>query len=202
MRESCREIVTMCPADSKRRPRCCRGLICRGCPGKLWRQPLAFLYSLSISSMSARNCTSRDRLAFFFDADRIDRDERRRRPGVGHGGSLPRRPPASRMIRGDRERDLLTLRCPRSMRLASSISPSRVSSGTVPISRKYMRTGSLVLSPKSCARSSSANSSPSSSFLVELELRFLENFDTGGVEIRQADHRVPARSRYRREEVR
>ena len=37
---------------------------------------------------------------------------------------------------------------PRSMRLASSISPSRVSSGTVPISRRYMRTGSLVLSLK------------------------------------------------------
>jgi hypothetical protein len=33
---------------------------------------------------------------------------------------------------------------PSSMRLAISISPSRVSSSTVPISRMYMRTGSVV----------------------------------------------------------
>ena len=50
---------------------------------------------------------------------------------------------------------------PRSMRLAISTSPSRVSSGTVPISRRYMRTGSLVLSRVPGVRSSSAPSSPS-----------------------------------------
>ena len=50
---------------------------------------------------------------------------------------------------------------PRSMRLAISTSPSRVSSGTVPISRRYMRTGSLVLSSVPGVRSSSTPSSPS-----------------------------------------
>ena len=48
------------------------------------------------------------------------------------------------------------------MRLAISTSPSRVSSGTVPISRRYMRTGSLVFSSVPGVRSSST-SSPSSS---------------------------------------
>ncbi len=38
----------------------------------------------------------------------------------------------------------MTSRVPSSMRLAISISPSRVSSSTVPISRMYMRTGSVV----------------------------------------------------------
>ena len=47
---------------------------------------------------------------------------------------------------GVREIDLMTASLPRSMRLAMATSPSRVSSGTVPISRRYMRTGSLVLS--------------------------------------------------------
>ena len=50
---------------------------------------------------------------------------------------------------------------PRSIRLAISTSPSRVSSGTVPISRRYMRTGSLVFSSVPGVRSSST-SSPSS----------------------------------------
>ena len=38
---------------------------------------------------------------------------------------------------------------PASMRLAMAISPSRDSSSTVPISRRYMRTGSSVRSPGS-----------------------------------------------------
>ncbi len=38
------------------------------------------------------------------------------------------------------------------MRRAISTSPSRVSSGTVPISRRYMRTGSLIFSPPSADR--------------------------------------------------
>ena len=52
----------------------------------------------------------------------------------------------SRMTMGERESAFRTRSWPRSMRLAISTSPSRVSSGTVPISRRYMRTGSLVFS--------------------------------------------------------
>ena len=48
---------------------------------------------------------------------------------------------------------------PRSMRLAISTSPSRVRRGTVPISRRYMRTGSFVLSSAPGVRSSSTPSS-------------------------------------------
>ena len=66
---------------------------------------------------------------------------------------------------GERESAFSTRNWPRSMRLAISTSPSRVSSGTVPISRKYMRTGSLVFSRAPGVRSSST-SSPAS-FLVE-----------------------------------
>ena len=46
------------------------------------------------------------------------------------------------------------------MRLAMATSPSRVSSGTVPISRRYMRTGSLVFSSRPGVRSSSTSSRP------------------------------------------
>ena len=63
---------------------------------------------------------------------------------------------------GEREMAFSTRIWPRSMRLAISTSPSRVSSGTVPISRRYMRTGSLVFSSVPGVRSSST-SSPSSS---------------------------------------
>ena len=63
------------------------------------------------------------------------------------------------MIAGMREIDLMTESLPRSMRLAIATSPSRVSSGTVPISRRYMRTGSLVLSSAPGVRSSSMPSS-------------------------------------------
>ena len=59
---------------------------------------------------------------------------------------------------GVREIDLMTASLPRSMRLAIATSPSRVSSGTVPISRRYMRTGSLVLSSAPGVRSSSGPS--------------------------------------------
>ncbi len=47
---------------------------------------------------------------------------------------------------GERESAFRTTFWPCSIRLAISTSPSRLSSGTVPISRRYMRTGSLVLS--------------------------------------------------------
>ena len=62
---------------------------------------------------------------------------------------------------GVREIDLMTASLPRSMRRAISTSPSRVSSGTVPISRRYMRTGSFVLSSAPGVRSSSISSLPS-----------------------------------------
>ena len=64
----------------------------------------------------------------------------------------------ARAMVGVREIDLMTASLPRSMRLAISTSPSRVSSGTVPISRRYMRTGSLVLSSAPGVRSSSGSS--------------------------------------------
>ena len=55
---------------------------------------------------------------------------------------------------------------PSSMRLAISISPWRVSSSTVPISRMYMRTGSVVRpnSASTLASAASASSAASSSF--------------------------------------
>ena len=54
------------------------------------------------------------------------------------------------------------------MRLAISISPSRVSSSTVPISRMYMRTGSVVRpnSQSTVDSAASAASSASSSVAV------------------------------------
>ncbi len=71
------------------------------------------------------------------------------------------RPTISRITMDEREMAFITRIWPRSMRLAISTSPSRVSSGTVPISRRYMRTGSLVFSSVPGVRSSST-SSPSS----------------------------------------
>ncbi len=57
---------------------------------------------------------------------------------------------------------------PPSMRLAISISPSRVSSSTVPISRMYMRTGSVVRpnSESTVDRAASASSSASSTVVA------------------------------------
>ena len=52
---------------------------------------------------------------------------------------------------------------PRSIRLAMATSPSRVSKGTTPISRRYNRTGSLVFSSAPAERSNSRSSSDSSS---------------------------------------
>ena len=61
-------------------------------------------------------------------------------------------------IVGVREIDLMTASLPCSIRFAMATSPSRVRSGTVPISRRYMRTGSLVLSSAPGVRSSSGSS--------------------------------------------
>ena len=84
----------------------------------------------------------------------------------------------SRITIGEREIAFSTRICPRSMRLAISTSPSRVSSGTVPISRKYMRTGSLVFSSVPGVRSSSTSSpSSSSKSFVGAELRRVQQID-------------------------
>ena len=63
---------------------------------------------------------------------------------------------------GARDMARMIDRLPCSMRLAISTSPSRVSNGTVPISRRYMRTGSFVLSAVlGPVRSGSESSLPS-----------------------------------------
>ncbi len=58
------------------------------------------------------------------------------------------------------------------MRLAMAISPSRVSSSTVPISRMYMRTGSVVRPPSASSpvRAAAASSAVLSSTSLPLEL--------------------------------
>ena len=78
---------------------------------------------------------------------------------------------SSWMTIGDRESAFSTRICPRSMRLAISTSPSRVSKGTVPISRKYMRTGSLVFSSAPGVRSSSTSSPASSAHRIFYRVR-------------------------------
>src|SRR5260370_286478 len=60
---------------------------------------------------------------------------------------------SSLITMGERVMDFMTTSCPRSMRLAMVTSPSRVSSGTVPISRRYMRTGSFFFSSNPALRS-------------------------------------------------
>ncbi len=65
------------------------------------------------------------------------------------------------MVAGDCEIAAIISFKPPSMRLAISISPSRVSSSTVPISRMYMRTGSVVR-PNSLSTVESAASASSS----------------------------------------
>ena len=52
-------------------------------------------------------------------------------------------------VSGLSQRPAIIASRPASMRLAIAISPSRESSSTVPISRRYMRTGSSVRSPGS-----------------------------------------------------
>ena len=86
-----------------------------------------------------------------------------------------------------REIDLMTESLPRSMRRAISTSPSRVSRGTVPISRRYIRTGSLVLSSAPGVRSSSSSSAPSDVrskplLVPELHLIRVEHLDAGAAE--------------------
>ncbi len=81
---------------------------------------------------------------------------------------------------GDRDSALSTMVCPRSIRLAISTSPSRVSSGTAPISRRYMRTGSLVLSLPAVGEIQIQNLVGFFDFGVEL--RLFEDLDAGHIE--------------------
>jgi hypothetical protein len=88
---------------------------------------------------------------------------------------------------GVREIDLITASLPRSMRRAISTSPRAVSSGTVPISRRYMRTGSLVLSSAPGVRSSSSSSEPFGGSIdrlvvAQVLLVGVDDFDAGAAE--------------------
>ncbi len=61
----------------------------------------------------------------------------------------------------------ITSRRPSSIRLAMLISPSRVNSSTVPISRIYMRTGSVVRPASDSTAASAATASSSASTSAE-----------------------------------
>ena len=80
---------------------------------------------------------------------------------------------------GERVMVFITSSCPRSMRLAMATSPSRVSSGTVPISRRYMRTGSLVFSSSPGVRSSSTSSLGGRSLFLDFAFGRLRDFQRG-----------------------
>ena len=71
---------------------------------------------------------------------------------------------------------------PSSIRFAISISPSRVSSSTVPISRMYMRTGSVVRpnSESTVDSATSASSSTSSSDEAAGALSFSSSVSASG----------------------
>ena len=85
---------------------------------------------------------------------------------------------------GARESDFSTVFWPRSMRRAISTSPSRVSSGTVPISRRYMRTGSLTFSPTPAGSSRSMQFFGFFELLLEI-LGLFEDLDAGDVQAGQ-----------------
>ena len=57
---------------------------------------------------------------------------------------------------------------PRSIRLASLISSAELSRGTFPISLRYIRTGSSMLTPSSGSRGASDSSSSSARFSASL----------------------------------
>ena len=80
------------------------------------------------------------------------------------------------MVAGDAEIASIIAIRPPSMRLAISISPSRVSSSTVPISRMYMRTGSVVRpNSLSTVESAASASSSASSTVVAVGAVLLSN---------------------------
>ena len=77
----------------------------------------------------------------------------------------------------------MTASLPCSMRLAIATSPSRVSSGTVPISRRYMRTGSFVLSSAPGVRSRSPLlAALALELLVAVALLRVDDLDAGAAE--------------------
>ena len=87
------------------------------------------------------------------------------------------------MVAGEAEMASIMAIRPPSMRLAISISPSRVSSSTVPISRMYMRTGSVVR-PNSLStvdRAASASSSASSTVVAVGAVLFSSRVSASGV---------------------
>ena len=87
------------------------------------------------------------------------------------------------MVAGDAEIASIMAIKPPSMRLAISISPSRVSNSTVPISRMYMRTGSVVRpnSLSTVERAASASSSASSSVAAVGLLLLIRRVSASGV---------------------
>ncbi|MCY1238092.1 hypothetical protein D9M72_508110 [compost metagenome] len=86
------------------------------------------------------------------------------------------------MVTGQAEIAITMSFRPASMRLAISISPSRVSSSTVPISRMYMRTGSVVRpnSESTVDRAASASSSASSSLVADGALSLSSSVSASG----------------------
>ncbi|MNN53839.1 hypothetical protein D3C81_1686250 [compost metagenome] len=89
----------------------------------------------------------------------------------------------SAMVAGDALMASIMSCRPPSMRLAISISPSRVNSSTVPISRMYMRTGSVVRpnSESTVERAASASSSASSSVVADWPVLFSSRVSASGV---------------------
>ena len=87
---------------------------------------------------------------------------------------------------GVREMDLITASLPCSMRLAISTSPSRVSRGTVPISRRYMRTGVVGLVERARRQIQlellGALARPVEQLVVAVGLLGVDDFDAGAAE--------------------
>ena len=79
----------------------------------------------------------------------------------------PARRRISAMVAGEALMAVIMSIKPPSMRLAISISPSRVSNSTVPISRMYMRTGSVVRPNSLSTVDSAASAASSASSSVE-----------------------------------
>ena len=157
-----RETRMVARLHSQRMWRCSFGLVPRGTASSFWRICRAFLWSFPISSMVRVSSTFRSSVSSSLMSGSLKTITSRAVMTPFRTSS-----PSARIFwitSGERERAFETARCPRSMRLAISTSLSRVRSATAPISRRYMRTGSLVFSPMPGGSSRSRTSSPSSSF--------------------------------------
>ncbi len=159
LRTAC-ETRTMARARFRRARRWSLGLFFCETSAYFSSRTLAFLYSLAMSSILPVNSFRRFcRISSVISSSsKVTTSLIERTPFFRSSPMAS----SSRITIGDRDSALSTRICPRSMRLAISTSPSRVSRGTVPISRKYMRTGSLVFSRAPGVRSSSTSSEPSS----------------------------------------